>query len=215
MKKVVRVVCVAAALMAAQSASAFVGIAGAVLGGLKLMDGMPPIPLFGTGKTVYGLQLSFLVDHPDGLYSSGHRTENVYGGQLSILEGCGVDDLYGLRLGVLLSGSVISDRSECSTVNGAQIGTLGAASAEVRGIQLAGFAALANELYGVGVAMLNLADDMRGMQIGLVNKAKHADGVQIGLYNEASNGSFLQIGAVNHVPENMFEYFPALNFRFK
>ena len=179
------------------------------------MDGMPPIPLFGTEKTVYGLQLSFLVDKSDGLYSARHIAENVYGGQLSILEGCAVENLYGLRLGVLLSGGVISDRSECSTVNGVQIGSLGAASAEVRGIQLGGFAAMTKELYGVGVAMLNLADDMRGMQIGLVNKATHADGVQIGLFNEASNGSFLQIGAVNHAIENRLEYFPVLNFRFK
>ena len=215
MKKVARVVCVAAALMAAQSASAFVGIAGAVLGGLKLMDGMPPIPLFGTEKTVYGLQLSFLFDEPDGLYSTRHRTEDVYGGQLSILEGCAVDNLYGLRLGVLLTGSVSSYRPECCTVNGAQIGTLGAASAEVRGIQVGGFAAMTKELYGVGVAMLNLADDMRGMQIGLVNRAKHADGVQIGLFNEASRGSFLQIGAVNHATDSRFEYFPVLNLRFK
>ncbi|MBQ6329237.1 MAG: hypothetical protein IJI35_09515 [Kiritimatiellae bacterium] len=224
MKKLARVVCVAVALMAAQSALAYVDVA---LHSLKLLTEMPPIPLFGTESTVYGLQLSFF---PEFGKDCGHsrlcETKNIYGVQLSIVNGNVVHNLYGLRLGVLTSGNVGSNNHECC--NGIQIGTLGSASERVYGLQLGGACALAGEmngiqvsgfmvkstkLRGVDVAMLSLSEDVYGMQIGLVNKASRAYGVQIGLYNEAAEGFCLQIGAVNHVPDRTIEYLPLFNIR--
>lgn len=223
MKKLARVVCVAVALMAAQSALAYVDVA---LQSLKLLTEMPTIPLFGTESTVYGLQLSFFPNNKDCVPSRLYETENIYGGQLSIVNGDVVHNLYGLRLGVLTSGNVSSNNHECC--NGIQIGTLESASERVYGLQLGGICALAREmngiqvsgftvkstkLRGVDVAMLSLSKDVYGMQIGLVNKARRAYGVQIGVYNEAAEGFCLQIGVVNHVPDRTMEYLPLLNIR--
>lgn len=224
--------------MSAQSALAYIDL---VLPSLHLLTEIPTIPLFGTESTVCGLQLCFLDDatKPD---SRRYRTENIYGGQLCISGGVAVNDLYGLRLGILGSGNVSSNNHECC--NGAQIATMCVESTEVRGIQLggliarakevdglqvaglyantcrmngigiSGFEAKAKEFHGLCAATLNIAADMRGIQIGLVNKAVHANGVQIGLYNEAYIGACVQIGAVNHIHDRRFDYLPVLNFRF-
>ena len=84
MKKLARVVCVAVALMAAQSALAYVdAMILTALGGLKLLTGMSPIPLFGTESTVYGLQLSFFPDYDkDCGPSRSCETKNIYGGAI-------------------------------------------------------------------------------------------------------------------------------------
>ena len=171
--------------MAAQSALAYADVVWAGFNCLQLLDGMPTIPLFGTESTVYGLQLSFFSDYDkDCGPSRSCETKNIYGGQLSMGNGNVVHNLYGLRLGVLASGNVVSNNHECC--NGIQIGTLRSDSERVYGLQLGGICALAGEmngiqvsgfmvestkLRGVDVAMLSLSEDVYGMQIGLVNKA--------------------------------------------
>ena len=81
MKKAMRVVCVAAALMAAQSASAIADVAVAAIGhvgvpvAVAICDGLshtPPARMFGTEEAVYGLDWGSMACKADNVYGA-HR----------------------------------------------------------------------------------------------------------------------------------------------
>ncbi len=247
MKKLARVGCFVAAITAASSASAMgYGAVVAINAGIYFgtpvalarcygLSKTPPIRMFGTEKSVYGLDWGSL----------SCKADDVYGGQLSMWGGGVTDSLYGLQCGILASGYVTSNNLDHCVVYGAQYGTLAAKSAQVNGMQIsgvmcdahrvnglqfagvvdfaetiagiqcAGFMTKTETLYGGEIAMLCMSDEAYGFQLGIVNKAKRIDGVQIGIYNEAGGGECLQIGAVNYMPSSKLEYFPVINFRFK
>jgi len=198
------------------------------------MSKTPPIRMFGTEDSVYGIDWGSL----------DCKAGNVYGTQLSMWGGGVTGSLYGLQCGILASGYVTSNKLDRCTVDGVQFGTLAAKSAtvngmqisgcvcnasgvngvqfagivcfadEVSGVQCAGFMSKTQFLCGIAASILCLGDDVRGCQFGIVNKAKRMAGVQVGVYNEVSAGKCLQIGAVNCVPTAKLEYLPIFNIRF-
>ena len=157
----------------------------------------PPIRVFGTERTVYGLDWGSLACH----------AENVYGMQLSFIGGSVEEDLYGLQLGIFASGYAqeelpfdeyhFFDIDHCR-MHGIQFGTFAAKTAMANGFQLS--------------AIYTEAQTVNGVQVGLVNTTRKLHGLQVGLYNSAVRGLGLQVGLINHAERSFVEYLPVLNF---
>lgn len=157
----------------------------------------PGIRVFGTERAVYGLDWGSLACH----------AENVYGLQLGFCGGSVEDDLYGLQLGILVSGYAqeelpfdeyhVFDIDHCR-MNGIQFGTFAAKTATANGFQLS--------------AVYTEAQTVNGVQVGLVNTTRKLRGLQVGLYNSAVRGFGLQVGLINHAECGFADYLPVLNF---
>ena len=72
-------------------------------------------------------------------------------------------------------------------VVGGQAATLFNASGDLRGLQIAWGANVADDVAGLQGSFVNVAKNVTGLQLGLVNVAKNVEGVQIGLINVAGN----------------------------
>lgn len=116
--------------------------------------------------------------------------------QIGLWRGVGTNqnivDVYGVRAGLPVCGGKAS-------VNGLEIGLLGAGTDEVNGFQ-----------WGVLGAV---SEKIRGLALGLVTVSATVNGVQIGIVNIARDTSF-QIGLINIIRESPLTCFPFVNVRF-
>lgn len=88
-------------------------------------------------------------------------------------------------------------------VHGASLALLADAVVEVRGLQTALFANLAELAVGAQLGGLNQADAMTGAQIGLVNIASELRGTQLGLVNIARKVTGAQLGLFSWVDDGI------------
>ena len=159
----------------------------------------PPVRIFGTEESVYGLDWGSLACH----------ARKVYGMQLCLCGGAVESRMYGLQLGILATGYAMEelpfgdyhffDLDSCR-MYGLQFGTFAAKTARANGLQLS--------------AIYTEAQTVNGVQIGLVNRTGTLHGLQVGLYNSAAGGCGLQIGGLNCTESGLAGCLPVLNFAF-
>lgn len=100
--------------------------------------------------------------------------------------------IYGVKVGApISSGNGIVDGLEASVFT--------SLTANVCGLQTAGFYVDAQKMNGLQFSIVNYAEELCGVQLGLVNMSK--------------KGGF-QIGVVNYIKDGAVPFFPIINFKF-
>jgi hypothetical protein len=148
-----------------------------------------------------------------------------------------VTDVYGLKLGLPVSGGIKS-------VYGLETSVIGSGTDYIEGAQISVLANVCKTFYGLQLAFINIANeygdgiqggffntnsfDFNGLQLGAFNlTGKKADGLAVGVYNFAatsdgvqvgllniSNKSGLQFGLVNIIKDSPIPFMPLCNFSF-
>ena len=100
--------------------------------------------------------------------------------------------IYGVKVGAPIS-------SGNGIVDGVEAGLFTSMTANVSGLQTAGFYVDAQKMNGLQFSIVNYTEELAGVQLGLVN---------------LSQKKGFQVGIVNYIKDGMIPFFPVINFKF-
>lgn len=131
----------------------------------------------------------------------GAASERLSGIQVGGLAAIG-EQLDGISAGCVFNSVGTGNGIVCSlgfTSTGNALALANAPSLPFCGLQLAGIANFASDIYGTQVALgANVSDVCHGVQASAIyNRTEELHGLQIGLVNEARSGAGVQIGLFN------------------